>query len=266
MKERVPDLLVEQLLLGELPPDEAARVRARLEADDDPRLAQLEASSARILEAHPPDVMARRIQSRLDALDPAPASAIRWPLWGTAGALAVATAALLVVALRPGESSAPPSSDPRVAVVEPRAPGEERIKGPAAIVLKRQRGTHAEPLAANADVSEGDMIQVGYRAGDWTHGVLVSLDGAGAVTLHFPASPEASTALQPGRVVVLHGFELDDAPDFERFIFFTAHTPLDPAALVRRVEALAKQPHPRTMAISPEPAEAVVDLPLQRHP
>ena len=266
MKERVPDLLVEQLLLGELPPEQAAPVRARLQADDDPRLAKLEASNAVILQEHPPQVIARRIQARLDALDAEPSTAIRWPLWGTAAALAVAAAVLLALVLSPDDTATAPPSDSRVAMADPLDPDGERIKGPAAIVLKRQRGTRAEPLAANAEVSEGDMIQVGYRAGDWTHGVLVSLDGAGAVTLHFPEDIGASTALQPGRTVILHGFELDDAPDFERFLLFTAHAPLDPAAVVERTEALAKRPDARTAQVPADPAEAVVDLPLQRYP
>ena len=266
MKERVPDLLVEQLLLGELSIAQAADVRARLVADDYPRLANLEASNADILRTHPPRVMARRIHARLDALAPEPAAAIRWPLWGTAATLAVAAATILVVARSPETATTPPPSDPRVAVVEPHASDEERIKGPAAIVLRRQRGDRGEPLTADSEVSSGDMIQVGYRAGDWTHGVLVSLDGAGAVTLHFPAEAGASTALQPGRTVTLHGFELDDAPDFERFLLFTANAPLDAHAVIRRVEALAKRPDARTMTVTPDPAEAVVDLPLQRRP
>ncbi len=265
MKDRVPDLLVEQLLLGELSPNEATRVRAQLEADHDPRLERLEASNAAILEENPPEAVARRIRARLDALEPEPEPAFRWPVWGTAAAVAVAAGALLMIALPSGTTN---SVDPG-GVADSAGPatslsGGERIKGDAAVVLERKLGTRAEPLLAGSTVSPGDMIQIGYRSGGWTHGVLVSLDGAGAVTLHFPDDAGASTELQPA--AVLHGFELDDAPDFERFLFFTANEPLEPSAVLEAVEVLAKRPDAQTAVVDPAPAEAVVDLPLLRHP
>ncbi len=52
---RVPDLLVEQLVLGELTPARAAEVRAALERDPDgeQRVAALAASSEAILARYP---------------------------------------------------------------------------------------------------------------------------------------------------------------------------------------------------------------------
>lgn len=258
---RVPDLLVEQLLLGELAEAQAQSVRARLEADDDPRLARLEASNTDILDAHPPEVVARRIQARINALEPESSGGFAWPVWGAAAGLAVAAAALLVWTLGPGSEPAPPSSV-RVAVANP--PAGERLKGDAAVVLERKLGTRAEALLAESEVSPGDTLQVSYRSGGWSHGVLVSLDGAGAVTLHFPDGPGESTALQAEGTAVLHAFELDDAPGFERFLFFTANSPLDPDAIVKRVESMGRAPNPARAPVLPSPAEAVVELPLIR--
>lgn len=259
---RVPDLLVEQLALGELPEAQAQTVRARLEADADPRLKQLEASNTEILDAHPPEVVARRIQARLDALEPESSGGFAWPVWGAAAGLAVAAAALLVWTIGPGSEGPPPASEPRVAVATP--PAGERMKGDAAIVLERKLGTRAEALLAKSKVSPGDTLQVSYRAGGWSHGVLVSLDGAGAVTLHFPDTPGESTALQADGTAVLHAFELDDAPGFERFLFFTANRPLDPDAIVKHVESMGRGPNPADAPVLPSPAEAVVELPLMR--
>lgn len=258
---RVPDLLVEQLLLGELPQEQARSVRARLEADEDPRLQRLEASNADILEAYPPEVIARRIQARIDALDPEPSGGFAWPVWGAAAGLAVAAAALVVWTLGPGAEPAAPESV-RVAVAAP--PATERLKGDAAVILERQLGTRAEPLLAKSEVSPGDTIQVSYRSAGWAHGVLVSLDGAGAVTLHFPEGPDDSTALQAEGTAVLHAFELDDAPGFERFLFFTANSALDPDAIMKRVESIGRSANAAHTPVLPSPAEAVVELPLVR--
>jgi len=259
---RVPDLVVEQLALGELSKAQAESVRARLEADNDPRLERLEASNVDILDAHPPEVLARRIQARLDALEPESSTGFAWPVWAAAGGLAVAAAALLVWTLGPDSEPAESTSGTRVAVADP--PAGVRLKGDAAIVLERQLGTRAEPLLAESEVSPGDMLQVSYRSGGWSHGVLVSLDGAGAVTLHFPQTAGDSTALQSEGTAVLHAFELDDAPTFERFLFFTANSPLDAEAVVKRVESMGHAPDPGHARVLASPGEAVVELPLVR--
>ena len=165
MKTRVPDLLVEQLRLGELPPAEAERVRAQLEKDDDPRLERLKTSDAEILDAHPPEAMARKIKARLDALDAEPEPAFRWPMWATGGLMAAAAAAALVLLLPTDDPSvvAPPSTT--VAVND--SGGGERIKGDATIVLERQRGTRAEPLLAGADLlADGRNRHLSPRAID----------------------------------------------------------------------------------------------------
>ena len=257
MNERVPDLLVEQLHLGELPEAQAQAVRARLIADEDPRLEALSDDDAAILRDYPADAMARRMQARLDALeDPTPT---RWPLWALGGALATAAAVALVWTLSAEQATVPPEpSQDRIAMGP--GPGGERIKGDASIVLQRRDGSRAETLLAGASVSPGDTIQVGYRAGGWAHGVLVSVDGAGEVTLHFPAAASEPTTLRPRGNAVLHAFELDDAPAFERFYFFTASDPLDVDAVMDRVRDDDWDP------TDPRPAEAVVALPLTRVP
>jgi len=69
--------------------------------------------------------------------------------------------------------------------------------------------------------------------------VIVSIDGRGAVTLHFPADAGASTALEPGAHNVPDGFQLDDAPSFERFFLVTSDAPIDVKTVVAAAEALA---------------------------
>lgn len=86
----------------------------------------------------------------------------------------------------------------------------------------------------------GDVVQVGWQAGDATHGVIVSIDGAGSVTLHFPQGTGDPTLLPTGEQHAPEAFRLDDAPAYERFFFVTAKEPIDTAAVVRAAEQLAR--------------------------
>ena len=70
------------------------------------------------------------------------------------------------------------------------------------------------------------MLRLGYVAAGRRFGVILSIDGRGAVTLHFPSSPTGATALAgPGESLLPDAFELDDAPEFERFFLITADSP-----------------------------------------
>ncbi len=122
--------------------------------------------------------------------------------------------------------------------------GDPRAKGAPRLLLHRKRGDRVERLDARNDRARpGDRIQISYAAGTAVHGVILSIDGAGAVTLHFPVADSASTALHRGAVASLgHSYELDDAPGYERFLFVTSPGPIDVAAVVARAEALARDP------------------------
>lgn len=242
MNERISDLQVEQLALGELSDDVARRVRAELDASGDPRLAAIERSNAEILDRHPPEVVARRIAARLQALETAEAerSPARW-LWLPL-ALAAAAAVLFWIVRPRGPASEAEAAAPRVAMHEPDT---LRSKGDAALVVHRRSGNGTEHLAALASVRAGDELQLSYRAGAATHGAIVSLDGAGAVTLHFPSTIEDPSDLRSdGLVSLAHAYHLDDAPAFERFVFVTAHAPVDVAAVLAAAEAVASGPDP----------------------
>src|SRR5262249_16204658 len=66
------------------------------------------------------------------------------------------------------------------------------------------------------------------NAGGHGYGVIASVDGAGAVTLHFPFSEDAppqATAVARDTTTLPHAYALDDAPRFERFFFLIANHP-----------------------------------------
>ena len=121
-------------------------------------------------------------------------------------------------------------------------PDWDGLKGDRLRIYRRV-GAREEPLAAGQRVSEGDIIQVAYVAGGAARGVIVSVDGAGQVTRHFPEAAHGSNALKAGSVVALpHSYELDDAPRFERFFFVFAEpgVPLNTAEVEDAAWALAR--------------------------
>jgi hypothetical protein len=226
MTARTPDWLVERLHAGDLPPDEAARVRAQLEAEGGlGRLDALRASDAAFREAHPPGPALGEIRRRAGVLGLARAAATRRRL---VPALAAVAAVALAVVLVPHRLDR----------------GGTRTKGGAPhLELHRQlRGGEAEALSAGAAVRSGDLLQLSYVAAGAAYGVVVSVDGRGAVTLHLPEGGGRAVALRRGGAVALaHAYQLDDAPGFERFFLVTGRAPFDAALVLdaaRRIAAL----------------------------
>jgi hypothetical protein len=117
----------------------------------------------------------------------------------------------------------------------------------AHLVAFRHAGVVVEPLDEDAVVRFGDVIRLRYHAGGKPHGVIISLDGAGAVTLHFPPAEDAPTSL--AETASLPPYVIDGAPRFERFFFLTAEAPIDVkrvmavlGAFARRAESAGARP------------------------
>ncbi len=255
MTTRTPDWLVERLHAGDLPSGEAERVRARLEAEGGlGRLEALRADDAAFREAHPPGPALGEIRrraagwragaarpGRLSSPEWAPAALVLAPArraaWRRALVPALAMAAVVVFAVvlvpRGGE------------VIGPADPGTEgtRVKGvgaPRLEVHRRLPGGEPEALAAGAAVRAGDLLQLSYVAAGTSYGVVVSIDGRGAVTLHLPEGGGRAVALHRGKAVALeHAYQLDDAPGFERFFLVTGKDPFDAGAVVEAARRLA---------------------------
>ena len=98
----------------------------------------------------------------------------------------------------------------------------------------------SERLETGDQADEGDLLQLSYLAAGRSHGVILSIDGRGAVTLHWPDRRGGATALVPsGEVRLDHAYELDDAPGFERFFLVTGADALDVNAILDAAEDLA---------------------------
>jgi anti-sigma factor RsiW len=249
----VPGLVLERYRLGELPAAEAEALERRLEAEPDlaARLAALDRSDEEIRRLYPPAWLADQVRSRRKAApDGAARPAWGWLLrWPVPAALAAAATIALVLAPR---LLSPPALEP-VAGARP-APSAlavasgDRIKGlQPSLVLFRKTGSGSEALADGAVARAGDVVRVGYRAAGRTHGVIVSVDGRGLVTVHLPTSGSEAAPLRSGETVLLdRAYELDDAPHFERFYLVTADRDFEVEAVVeaaRRVAGVPAQDH-----------------------
>jgi len=234
----LPDLLLEQYALGELPDSEKAEVEAALAFDSSlrARLAALKASDEEILaEARPAEIAAaiRRRMVSVIGRDGAGRAAGRGSAWRpTLGPLLTAAAALLVlvgVALARG-------------ILFPSADDLTRAKGGApGISIFRKAAAGPVELRDGAGAAEGDILQIKYYSGDARYGAILSLDGRGNLTWHLPARDAEPRAppLSRGEAALGSAYELDDAPGFERFFFLSSKSDFDLEAAAYALRELA---------------------------
>lgn len=227
MTRRVPDLLVEQLALGELPEARAAEVRAALRAEPGglERLAALAAADRAFAQEAPAERVLQGARARAVELAVAETRRRRrtWGMIVPALAVAVAVVAVVGADLGPG-------------VDDPDAPGI-RTKGLVpGVVVYRAVGDGVEVLHDGDPVAAGDRIQLGRVGAGAAHGVLLGVDGRGTVSVHAPL--DGDTRLEEaGEVLLDFSLELDDAPEHETFVWVTGDRPLDPGDLVRQLRA-----------------------------
>jgi hypothetical protein len=106
----------------------------------------------------------------------------------------------------------------------------------------RRVASGSETLADGAVAHTGDLIRLGYRAAGRAYGVIVSIDGRGAVSLHLPSSGDDAAALGTDATVLLDAaYELDDAPRWERFYLVTGEAPFRVDAVLSAARAAASR-------------------------
>jgi hypothetical protein len=103
------------------------------------------------------------------------------------------------------------------------------------------RDRYLEPLGDGARVRPGERLQLAYSTRDKRYGVLVSFDGRGQITLHFPERQDMPTLLTQGRQLPLpHSYELDQVADFERFILLTSSKEISVADVLQRLAVFVR--------------------------
>jgi hypothetical protein len=125
-----------------------------------------------------------------------------------------------------------------------RAKGRDANPAELSVFLKSDTPHAAEaPLPDQALLREGNTIQLAYRVSAAGYGVIFSIDGRSAVTMHYPYGPSQNAMLIPGKRIALdEAYTLDDAPEYELFFFVVSDTPLDVSAILQSAEQLARNP------------------------
>jgi hypothetical protein len=231
----VTDLALEQYRLNELSRAEAGRVQRLLvtEASLRERLAVLAQSDEDIAREYPPAWLASRIRARAAgrAQVVPPRRPVVW--WGWP--LGLGTAILALLFTLPGSPISPRVST-IVSTTEDSRPKGAR---PALAVYRRtDRGS--ERMADGAIARAGDLLRLGYAPVAQAYGVILSVDGRGAVTRHLPANGARAALLGHERMNLLDAaYELDDAPGWERFYLVTANAAFDVEPIVAAARQLA---------------------------
>ncbi|WP_338872114.1 ActD-like protein [Myxococcus stipitatus] len=265
--QRTPDWLLERIALGELPPEELAAAHARLEKEPDgpARLAALKADSAATLERLPPERVTREVEARLRRASAERKAPARSPWFTSAlGLVPVLAALALFVVVQPGEQAT--LEDPVTGPVAGLGTEVTRSKGLSPkLEVHRQKSRGDEVLADGAAAAAGDVVQLAYVAAGRAHGVILSVDGRGSVTLHTPEQGAQAASLAPSGTHRLPGaYELDDAPGFERFFFVTADEPFQVETVVEAARKLAASPDAHTASLSLPEGLTQVSFTLQK--
>jgi hypothetical protein len=167
--------------------------------------------------------------------------------FATAGALAV------ILAMRvqmPGTRPATELTTEQTIIKGTRLAG-------ARLYVYRHAPDGDQRLADGTRVAPGDLLQLAYATADQGFGVLLSIDGAGKVTQHWP-EPGATNAAPlrvGGEVRLPSAYELDGAPAFERFFLVRSEQPFDLTHVVAAAHAIA--------ARAPEARRSPLPLPAR---
>lgn len=235
--KKVPQLWLEQAALDELSDASRAALQSRLGAEElAAQRAALLKSNAEILNELPSRRLVDAIQRRAQRAKRQNRSQ-QWLSVAWSAASLVSIAALLIV-LYDDFSHVGPTENQDGATNE--AADTTRIKGLAPhLVVYRKRGEGVERLADGAKARVGDELQVAYVAARQAHGVVVSIDGAGAVTMHLSLSGQSAALNAPRETLLGESYRLDNAPAFERFFLVTAERAFDAVTVEQAARQLA---------------------------
>jgi hypothetical protein len=235
---------LERYLLGELSSKRMDEIKKLLESDSglSEELALLKRSNDEILKQYTQKAIVPQIEAQLEASyeDRARPSVLFKRLLYATPVFAAALVLLFIVFQNPGGHT----TQDIQGLQGSRIKGTETIDvSKPHILVHRKANDTVELLESGDKASAGDLLQIAYVSAGAPYGVIFSIDGRGVITLHYPESEETEPILDQNKKILLSSsYELDDAPDFERFFFITSKSKIDVKTILNSAKVLAKQP------------------------
>ena len=237
--ENISDLTLERYVLNELPEELMADIEKLIKERPEfaIKIKLIKQSNEEILSRYPEESVTKEIINKYNK-GKSNIIIFRLKLSGIKkimlSSLAVAAAIAIFFAI-------PALKTSFVNMTENDFPGVTRVKGEGSkLYIYRKTNGLVELLQKDSKASAGDLLQIAYSSASDTYGIILSIDGRSTVTLHYPASESDSQKLIPGKKVLLgNSYELDDAPDFERFFFITSDSEMDIKSVIFTAEVLA---------------------------
>ena len=231
----IPQLLLEEILLGEKKAEDYFEKYGKEELLS--RLEELKKENDAILREYSPDAMTALFEKK--AAENKKAGMVETGPVGkfssknifafvNSSVVRYAAAAVFVLALASPLAVKKLSSSQDTAQT-----GTERVKGSVnthhQIRLYKQSGNDAVLLKNGSKAEENDLIQIAYIPGEYEYGVIFSIDGNNNITKHFPEDSLHSAKLEKtgAEVPLSFSYSLDDAPDYECFIFAASKNEFD---------------------------------------
>lgn len=232
--------ILEQIKAGELPASEYAKLGFDGQNGGNlfEELSALEKSDREILTVYPAAAMQAAVATKLaNSKFTKNRFGWNWNIQHVLACAAVLCLALMIPFFVTKGSSAKMSD--AIGVTLESATDESRAKGVGSrIYLYKKVGDNAVKLADSDSVSAGDIIQISYIASGAKYGAIVSVDGNGVVTQHYPEYGYTSALLETnGEIPLDYSYQLDDAPSFERFMLITGDKPFTVSGIVDAVDS-----------------------------
>ncbi len=236
------DWELERYLIGELPRRRMEEIKKLIRENPElqKRIESLQQSNQQILKQYQPESVIPEILERYEEEKRLEGIKVRIKPFGWRGILyavpALAAALLIVFVVFLNRGTPPPDI---------RIKGEEAIDYTRTqILIYRKIANEVELLREGDQAKAGDLLQIAYVPAGMSQGVILSLDGNGVVTLHYPENKDEPCILKTEKKVLLrNSYELDDAPVYERFFFITAMDDIDVSKVIELVEDLASSPY-----------------------
>ena len=230
VKKNVPDIYLEQLYLNELSLKGAESIT---KTDSEKLLNSIEVSNKEILDKYPPSFIKENIIRKLNNKPETKSNTIDF----RSLILRSVPLAAALIFLTLNFSQLYRTHEPNNII---------RSKGltPELSVYIDKNNSPAE-LFNNDFVSESDLIQLTYNAAGNKYGVIFSIDGRGVITLHYPESKKITPFIDPnGSHALPFAYELDDAPDFERFFFVSSKQEFNINVILKSAEGILNKDNP----------------------